>query len=131
MEYCCVESQGLWNVCLSSGDAQVEVDSYVTGDLGASVDLTCQVVGYVGDRANITWAREGNPDTPLVNSPPKYTVAYSNLTLGSGTSGCSSQSVNVTLTIGDLVSGDTGRYICSAAGDAQATATLTVFVPAG
>ncbi len=101
------------------------MDSHVTGVLGASVDLTCHVTDY-GGFGDITWAREGNPDTPLVNSPPKYTITRSSQTDGREASGCSSLSVNLTLTIGHLVRGDTGRYVCSAAGDTQATATLTI-----
>ncbi len=111
---------------MSSGGAQVEVASHVTGVLGASVDLTCHVTDFAGLQFDITWAREGNPDTPLVNGPPKYTITRSSQTDGRGASGCIIESVNLTLTIGDLVSGDTGRYVCSAAGDAQATATLTI-----
>ncbi len=111
---------------------RVEVDPPVTGLLDATTELTCQINGYQGNRTDITWAREENPDTPLMDSPPKYTVVYSSQTIGSGSSGCSRVSVNVTLTIHNLISGDAGNYICQlhlVAADTQATTTITVQDP--
>ncbi len=103
---------------------RVEVGPPVTGLLDATTELTCQINGYQGNLTDITWAREENPDTPLMDSPPKYTVVYSSQTIGSGSSGCSRVSVNVTLTIHNLISGDAGNYICRAGADAQTTLTV-------
>ncbi len=116
-------------VCFS-GDVQVEVNPQVMGLLEATTELTCQINGYQGNPTDITWAREENPDSPLMDSPPKYTVIYSSQTIGNGSSGCSRVSVNVTLTIHNLISGDAGNYICQlVAADTQATTTLTVQDP--
>ncbi len=116
-------------VCFS-GDVQVEVNPPVTGLLDATTELTCQINGYQGNPTDITWAREENPDSPLMDSLPKYTVVYSSQTIDNGSSGCSRVSVNVTLTIHNLISGDAGNYICQlVAADAQATTTLAVQDP--
>jgi len=109
----------------------VDTQEMVTGYTDRMVVLTCEVYGYLNfNNPTVRWSREtGGTCQPLdlQNHPPKYTVEYSSGSrLAQRPDGTTRQSMVATLTIHQLATVDTGRYICETGWEKEGASTLTV-----
>ena len=106
-------------------DTQDTVTGYT--DDGVVV-LTCEVYGYLMSYSpRVRWSRETGGARQLLQNTPKYTIEYSNGSrLAQNPDGTTRQSIVANLTIHQLETADTGRYVCDADGDEEAATQVTV-----
>ena len=80
------------------------------------VVLMCEVYGYLmSNNPLMRWARETGDARQLLQNTPKYTIEYSNGSrLAQNPDGTTRQSIVANLTIHQLETADTGRYVCDA-----------------
>ena len=104
----------------------------VTGytDDGVMV-LTCEVYGYLMSyNPRVRWWRETGGARQLLRNTPKYTIEYSNGSrLAQNPDGTNRQSIVANLTIHQLTTADTGRYVCEADGGEEEAATQVTVMP--
>ena len=92
--------------------------------------LTCEVYGYLMSyNPPVRWWRETGGARQLLQNTPNYTIEYSNGSqLTQNPDGTTRQSIVANLTIHQLTTADTGRYVCEADGDQEA-ATQVIVMP--
>ena len=86
----------------------------------------------MSDNPLMRWSRETGGACQLLQNTPKYTIEYSNGSrLAQNPDGTTRQSIVASLTIHQLETADTGRYICEVDGEEAAATQVTVIPDTG